>query len=106
MKMSAAIFPILFLVAYHAISFLLSPQSLPPFPHESCVFITGTSSGIGRETALELAYRGFLVFAGVRRGEDGENIVSEYERANPGVKGIVPVLFDVTDEFNVMIEKK
>jgi NAD(P)-dependent dehydrogenase (short-subunit alcohol dehydrogenase family) len=35
------------------------------------VVVTGASSGIGRACALHLATLGFLVFASVRRAEDG-----------------------------------
>jgi NAD(P)-dependent dehydrogenase (short-subunit alcohol dehydrogenase family) len=38
------------------------------------VLVTGCSSGIGRETALALAGRGFTVFATVRRGADAESL--------------------------------
>jgi NAD(P)-dependent dehydrogenase (short-subunit alcohol dehydrogenase family) len=36
------------------------------------VLVTGTSSGVGRATALTLAAEGYRVFAGVRRTIDGE----------------------------------
>ncbi len=41
------------------------------------VVITGASSGLGRECALELENRGFSVLAGVRREQDGEKLVAE-----------------------------
>lgn len=59
------------------------------------VLITGTSTGIGRATALHLDSRGFRVFAGVRRAEHGEALRAE---ASPR---LVPVLLDVTDEAQV-----
>ncbi|MDX3111287.1 SDR family NAD(P)-dependent oxidoreductase [Nonomuraea angiospora] len=55
------------------------------------VMITGTSSGIGRASALALAARGFTVFAGIREAADGEAL----RRASRGE--IVPVYVDVTD---------
>jgi NAD(P)-dependent dehydrogenase (short-subunit alcohol dehydrogenase family) len=55
------------------------------------IVITGTSSGIGRAAALALAARGFHVFAGVRREEDGEAL----RAAASG--GVTPVRLDVTD---------
>ena len=55
------------------------------------VLITGVSSGIGKTTALELDRRGFQVFAGVRREEDGRML---QEEASPA---FVPLLLDVTD---------
>ncbi len=54
------------------------------------VLITGASKGIGRATARRLADRGFQVFAGVRRDEDGEALRAE-------AQGISPVTLDVTD---------
>ncbi|MCK2218489.1 SDR family NAD(P)-dependent oxidoreductase [Actinomadura sp. ATCC 31491] len=55
------------------------------------VMITGTSSGVGRASALALAARGFTVFAGVREESDGEAL----RRAS--ADEIVPVRVDVTD---------
>lgn len=55
------------------------------------VVITGASSGIGRACALHLARRGFRVFAGVRRIEDGEALRDE------GGDAVVPLDIDVTD---------
>ena len=55
------------------------------------VFITGTSTGIGRTTALQLDASGWRVFAGVRREQDGESL-----RAKSSQR-LTPVLVDVTD---------
>jgi len=55
------------------------------------VLITGASSGFGEITARLLAERGFLVYAGVRRAEDGDRVAATIgERC-------VPVIIDVTD---------
>jgi NAD(P)-dependent dehydrogenase (short-subunit alcohol dehydrogenase family) len=56
------------------------------------VVITGASSGIGRTCALELAARGFKVFAGVRSEADFEPLRRE---------GLVPLRLDVTDASSV-----
>lgn len=60
--------------------------------------MTGTSSGIGRATALALAAEGYQVFAGVRRRADGEALVDS-ARQFPG--RIVPVILDVTDAASI-----
>jgi NAD(P)-dependent dehydrogenase (short-subunit alcohol dehydrogenase family) len=41
--------------------------------------VTGSSTGIGRASALALARESFTVFAGVRRPEDGEALVAAAE---------------------------
>ena len=55
------------------------------------VLITGASTGIGRQCALDLARAGWQVFAGIRNPEDGEALVSA------GIGHIIPVIIDVTD---------
>ncbi len=55
------------------------------------VLVTGSSVGIGRACAVELAGRGFHVLAGVRREADGEAV-----RALAPDR-IEPLLLDVTD---------
>ena len=59
------------------------------------VLITGSSTGIGRECALDLSRAGWRVFAGVRKTEDGESLRTE-SRDN-----IIPLILDVTDEESV-----
>ncbi len=55
------------------------------------VLITGTSTGIGEACAKQLAGRGFSVFAGVRRAEDGDRLKAQ-------VTGDVrPVMLDVSN---------
>jgi NAD(P)-dependent dehydrogenase (short-subunit alcohol dehydrogenase family) len=63
---------------------------------EGSVFITGTSSGIGKASAVRLANAGFHVFAGVRKAEDGAQVAS---LALPGQ--ITPVVIDVTSPNSV-----
>ena len=58
----------------------------------SAVVVTGTSTGIGRVTALALAGAGYHVLAGVRRTTDGEALRSA---ANGR---LTPLVLDVTDE--------
>lgn len=54
------------------------------------ILITGASTGIGAGCAVGLAQRGYRVFAGVRKPEDGEQLIAQ---AGPG---LVPVAIDVT----------
>ena len=54
---------------------------------QEMVVVTGTSSGIGRATAEQLAAEGFHVLAGVRRQEDADKIKQ---------KNIEPVILDIT----------
>lgn len=55
------------------------------------VVITGASSGIGRTCALDLAGRGFRVFAGVRKEDDARALLRDAPAR------LTPVLVDVTD---------
>jgi NAD(P)-dependent dehydrogenase (short-subunit alcohol dehydrogenase family) len=55
------------------------------------VLITGASTGIGEAIALRLAEKGWRVFAGVRRDDDGERLRKE----SGGI--IEPVIIDVTN---------
>ncbi|MGE0506890.1 MAG: SDR family oxidoreductase [Solirubrobacterales bacterium] len=52
--------------------------------------VTGTSTGIGRATALALDRRGWQVFAGVRREEDAASLRAE------GSERLAPLVLDVT----------
>ena len=53
--------------------------------------VTGSSTGIGRASALALARDGFRVFAGVRKPEDGEALVAAAEGE------LEPLSLDVAD---------
>jgi NAD(P)-dependent dehydrogenase (short-subunit alcohol dehydrogenase family) len=55
------------------------------------VFITGTSSGIGRVTALELDRLGYRVLASVRRQEDAQALQAE---ASPS---LLPIMLELTE---------
>ncbi len=60
----------------------------------NAVLVTGTSSGIGRATALRLSRRGLRVYAGVREEADASSLRDE--AAGKGVP-IEAVHLDVTD---------
>lgn len=55
------------------------------------VLVTGASSGIGRATAIDLARRGYRVFAGVRREVDAASLRAD------APSNLECVLLDVTD---------
>jgi NAD(P)-dependent dehydrogenase (short-subunit alcohol dehydrogenase family) len=65
------------------------------------VLITGASTGIGEAIALRLASKGWRVFAGVRRDDDGERLRKE----SGGT--IEPVIIDVTkaDQIAAAVEQ-
>ena len=63
-------------------------------PADGAAWVTGASSGLGRGLALELARRGFTVYATARRAEAVEALAAEVA----GLKGrIVAAPGDVTD---------
>ncbi|MCH7811697.1 MAG: SDR family oxidoreductase [Chloroflexi bacterium] len=59
------------------------------------VVITGASTGIGEACALRLDKKGFRVFAGVRKDEDGERLKGQASER------LTPVRIDVTDEASI-----
>ena len=58
------------------------------------VVITGASTGIGRATAEHLCAKGWQVYAGIRRVEDGAELIAADDR-------IKPILLDVTNPEHV-----
>ncbi|KAJ2442155.1 hypothetical protein GGF42_007053 [Coemansia sp. RSA 2424] len=58
------------------------PVSRPSSHYHPAVLVTGTSSGIGHDTAVALAARGYTVFAGVRSWEDGARVESHFLAAS------------------------
>jgi len=65
-----------------------------PVPSKCAVLITGCSSGIGEHAALRFAEMGFLVFAGVRKVQDAENLKAKSQSPN----NLHPITLDVTDQ--------
>jgi NAD(P)-dependent dehydrogenase (short-subunit alcohol dehydrogenase family) len=66
----------------------------PQQPSDGLFWITGASSGIGRELALESARRGWRVVATARRAEELEALA----KASPVPGAIIPAPCDVSDE--------
>ncbi|KAJ2873595.1 hypothetical protein GGH93_003086 [Coemansia aciculifera] len=54
------------------------PVTRPANHYHPAVLVTGTSSGIGHDTAVALARSGYTVFAGVRSWEDGARVESDF----------------------------
>jgi NAD(P)-dependent dehydrogenase (short-subunit alcohol dehydrogenase family) len=67
-------------------------------PGAGTVLITGSSSGIGRATALDFARKGWRVFASMRHPEKGEDLLDE--AARQGWRLTAPSL-DVTRDDSV-----
>lgn len=63
-------------------------------PFDGVAWITGASTGIGRETALQLARSGWRVVATARSMDKLEELVSE---AGDGYGYVIPMAGDVTD---------
>jgi NAD(P)-dependent dehydrogenase (short-subunit alcohol dehydrogenase family) len=61
----------------------------PPQPGDA-VLVTGASTGVGRACALHLDRQGWLVFAGVRRREDGQELAAEASDR------LEPLVLDIT----------
>ena len=88
-------------VAATALQHLLAPKFPVPDPKSSAVFITGTSTGIGRHAAVELACLGYLVFAGVRQQQDAASIADEAATRHCS-SNLVPVIVDVSSHEQVL----
>ena len=63
--------------------------------NKKSILITGSSTGIGKETALYLDKLGFKVFACVRNQQDGDNLKKEASEL------LTPLLLDVTNEVQI-----
>jgi NAD(P)-dependent dehydrogenase (short-subunit alcohol dehydrogenase family) len=59
------------------------------------VLVTGASKGIGEACTLLLAREGYVVYAGVRREEDGEALQQR------GGDAVIPIMLDVTRDDQV-----
>lgn len=63
-----------------------------PKPGDGVAWVTGASSGIGREVAAQLAQAGWMVAVSARRGEALESLAAAY----PGQ--MIVAAMDITDE--------
>jgi NAD(P)-dependent dehydrogenase (short-subunit alcohol dehydrogenase family) len=73
-------------------------QPRPARPSDGLFWITGASSGIGRELALEASRRGWRVVATARRPDELEALAA----AAPVSGSIIPAPCDVTDEAGML----
>jgi len=67
-------------------------MAVADMPNRGAVFISGSSTGIGKGTALCLDKLGFRVFAGVRRQKDGEALRCESSES------LTPVIVDLNEK--------
>ncbi|MFF4605120.1 SDR family NAD(P)-dependent oxidoreductase [Streptomyces sp. NPDC001339] len=61
-----------------------------PGHRDRAVVVTGASSGLGREMALVLERKGFLVYAGVRNARDGKAVAADAAHGR-----VRPLLLDI-----------
>ncbi|KAI9595611.1 hypothetical protein BDF19DRAFT_441010 [Syncephalis fuscata] len=79
---------------------------LPTPQYHPAVLITGTSTGIGRETALALAQQGYTVLAGVRQKAHGAALAEDFELIRQNTAdatttshgSIIPIIMDLSTE--------
>jgi len=76
--------------------FNFSPLPYPPLPSKGAIIVTGASTGIGQHAAHHLSSLGYLVFAGVRKKEDGNRLISEASNSL-----VVPIIVDVSSDESV-----
>lgn len=64
------------------------------------ILITGASTGIGRAVAVDLARKGYVVFAGVRSASDAESLRGET------LATLQPVMLDITNPAHIADMRK
>ncbi|CAG8446582.1 9827_t:CDS:2 [Dentiscutata heterogama] len=75
---------------------------VPTQNYHPAVLITGTSAGIGRETAFTLAKLGYTVFAGVRKKDDVDDLIAAFRECdNPKEGRLIPIILDVTNKEHI-----
>lgn len=84
-------------------AFISRPRRiLSPRPEDSAVVVTGCSSGLGMELAVELAEMGYLVLAGLRRHPSKELSTRKLAIKDSQVRDrIVPIELDVSKRQSV-----
>jgi NADP-dependent 3-hydroxy acid dehydrogenase YdfG len=83
-----------------AVHYISRVEFAVPLPASSAVVVTGASSGIGRHAAVELAMKGFVVFAGVRKQADADRLRAAAVKAGYNHK-MKPLILDVTNRTSI-----
>ncbi|RIA88135.1 hypothetical protein C1645_826780 [Glomus cerebriforme] len=93
------------LLSFIIFKFLNQPPlhvHIPTQTYHPAVLVTGTSVGIGRNTALNLAKKGYTVFATVRKEEDAEDLKNTFQEHDNVMNGSLEVLImDVTSKEDI-----
>jgi len=82
-------------ISYLLRYFIIQPYLRYKYPVDGAALITGTSSGFGRNFACRLASKGILVFAGVRKEEDGVKLKAAVDKKY--IHFIIPIILDVAN---------
>ncbi|GES78206.1 SDR family NAD(P)-dependent oxidoreductase [Rhizophagus clarus] len=83
------------LISFILFKFLNQPPlhvHIPTQTYHPAVLVTGTSVGIGRNVALNLAKRGYTVFATVRKEEDAEDLKNTFQEIDNVMNGSLEIL--------------
>lgn len=67
--------------------------------NHGAILISGASTGIGKHAAVDLAHKGYTVFAGVRKQSDADSM--KKEALELGNIPLIPIILDVTNTASI-----